>query len=175
MTPLIIVIGQSPLFSPIVVKRSDEQLAVNDARALATLTNNAITLIDKTGEASFVSMPLPPMEAESRWIALVRELQRSVINAVRDDGISRWIDRSDGTNATITRPDGSLRRVNTARRGVPASNHAADKDCCVDPRTSCCVDCGVEHGPDRCASCGAMAFHRPQCPELYRRSGKEVA
>ena len=53
-------------------------------------------------------------------------------------------------------------------RGIPDEliaeqrRHTRDDHCKLDPETSLCSLCGVEHGP-ACQFCGAGAFHTPTC------------
>lgn len=37
----------------------------------------------------------------------------------------------------------------------------------VDPRTTCCMRCGVSHS-EPCPDCGRFGFHREDCPEMQR-------
>jgi hypothetical protein len=54
------------------------------------------------------------------------------------------------------------------KQGIPDElieeqhRHNRDDQCKLDPETSLCSLCGVEHGPG-CQFCGASAFHTPTC------------
>lgn len=45
------------------------------------------------------------------------------------------------------------------------ANHDKDSDCTVDPKTDCCIVCGVGH-MGGCGVCGGVAFHKSGCSEM---------
>ena len=62
------------------------------------------------------------------------------------------------TAAVLLRPGAPI-------TGVPAVRHYRDEDCTVDPKTGCCIQCGVDHSTI-CGQCGGMGFHRAGCSEV---------
>lgn len=51
--------------------------------------------------------------------------------------------------------------------------HTQDSDCTLDPATSCCRVCGVDHSAT-CIKCSGRGFHLPSCPELADSGSESV-
>jgi hypothetical protein len=45
---------------------------------------------------------------------------------------------------------------------MPLINHERDEECTLDENREC-IECGLSHPDEPCASCGGYAIHKPDC------------